>query len=108
MYWLLGITLIGFSAQVLGSGLLAFSAYLMALILISSRMLAWHWASGLRIERKMRCTLAEVGDKVRVKVLVRYLGLIPIPWVILEDLLPEDAVNPRHPFLKLKGKRFKV
>lgn len=108
MYWLLGIMLIGFSSQILGSGLLAFSAYLMALILICSRLLAWHWASGLRIERKMRCTLAEVGDKVRVKVLVRYLGIIPIPWVILEDLLPEDAINPRHPFLKLKGKKLKV
>jgi uncharacterized protein (DUF58 family) len=108
MYWLIGILLIGISSQILGSGLLAFSAYLMALVLAFSRFLAWHWVNGLRIERKIRCAIAEVGDKVRVKVLVRYMGLIPVPWVIIEDLLPDDAINPSHPFLKLKGKKIKV
>ncbi len=108
MFILLGIMLVWVCSQILGSGLLAFSAYLLIFVFFSSRLLSWHWASGLRIERKMRCRIAEVGDKVRVKVLIRYLGLIPIPWVILEDLLPEDAVNPRHPFLKLRGKRLKV
>lgn len=108
MFWILGILLIWLFSQAIGSGLLAFSAYLMALVLLASRLLAWHWASGLRIERKMKCRIAEVGDKVRVKVRIRYLGLVPIPWVILEDLMPEDAVNPRHPFLKVRGKRLKV
>ncbi|MFN5290862.1 MAG: DUF58 domain-containing protein [Planctomycetia bacterium] len=108
MYWVLGFLLIWVFSQLAGSGLLAFASYLLLLVYFCSRFLAWHWANGLRIERKMKCRIAEVGEKVRVKVRISYQGVIPIPWVILEDLLPESAIDPRHPFLKLKGKRFKV
>ncbi|MSR32784.1 MAG: DUF58 domain-containing protein [Gemmataceae bacterium] len=108
MRWVVGIVVIYLAAWLMNSAPLAFAGYCLAGVFATSKLLAFWWSRGLVIKRKMRCKIAEVGDKVRVKITLQYRGIIPIPWLIIEDVLPADAINPRHPFLKVKGKPLKV
>ncbi len=39
---------------------------------------------------------------------VRNNGRLPAPWVLLEDVLPQDALDKRFPKLKVKGKRLRI
>jgi len=41
-------------------------------------------------------------------VTIRNPSWLPVPWVLLEDLLPREALNKRFPKLKIKGKRLKL
>jgi uncharacterized protein (DUF58 family) len=52
--------------------------------------------------------VAEIGDKIKVKLTIRNAGLLPVPWVLLEDLLPRQALEQRPPRLKVKGKRIQI
>ena len=51
---------------------------------------------------------AEIGDRVKVRVTVTNAGRLPVPWVLLEDVLPRDALDKRFPRLKVKGKRLRI
>ena len=51
---------------------------------------------------------AEIGDRVKVRVTVTNAGRLPVPWVLLEDLLPGDALDAQYPRLKVKGKRLRI
>ncbi len=52
---------------------------------------------------------AEIGDRVAVRLIVRNNGSIPVPWVLLEDMLPRFALDQRFPRLKVvKGKRLQI
>ena len=76
-------------------------------LLLISRVLARHWSAHLQATRKLShltrdtpedqdsddpeqfTTIhAEIGDRVRVRVLVRNTGWMLVPWALLEDLLP--------------------
>ena len=35
-------------------------------------------------------------------------GAVPVPWVLLEDLLPPSALRQKPPRIKLKGKRLRI
>jgi uncharacterized repeat protein (TIGR01451 family) len=105
MRWYIGVILILLAALVLQSGLLAYSMYVLLGVLIVSRLLARASLDKLAAERSCKRRTAEIGDKVAVNVTVRNTGRLPVPWVLLEDLLPKQAVNPRAPRLRLKGKR---
>src|SRR5207248_8402727 len=113
MKWFLGILVLLFAALVLESGLLAFATYTLLGLLLVSRVLARNWIVNLRARRTValrgekrdlneetwdesdtvpseaaRTTHAEVGDRVVVRVTVRNSGALPVPWVLLEDLVP--------------------
>jgi uncharacterized protein (DUF58 family) len=50
----------------------------------------------------------EIGEKVAVHVVVHNAGALPVPWALLEDVLPGRALDPRSPNLKVKGKRLHI
>ena len=132
MKWFLGILLLLFAALVLESGLLAFATYTLLGLLLISRVLARNWIVNLRARRTValrgdkrdaneetwdendavpseaaRTTHAEIGDRVVVRVTVRNSGTMPVPWVLLEDLLPEQGMK-KDARLKLKGKNLQI
>ncbi len=43
-----------------------------------------------------------------MRVTVTNGGRLPVPWVLLEDVLPKDALDKRFPKLKVKGKRLRI
>jgi uncharacterized protein (DUF58 family) len=108
MKWYLGAAVLLLLALVLQSGLLAYAMYVLLGLLVVSRFLARAWIANLRASRQCGPLEAEVGETVTVKVTVRNTGWLPVPWVILEDLLPPRALAQRPPRLLVKGTRLRI
>ena len=95
-------------ALVLESGLLAYSMYVLLGLLVLSRFLARSWTGNLSASRECSRQTAEVGDTVAVAVTIRNDGWLPVPWVLLEDLLPAKTTTATHSRLKVKGRRMQL
>jgi uncharacterized protein (DUF58 family) len=108
MKWYIGAGLVLLAALLLESGLLAYAMYVLFGVLVVSRLLARSWIGNVKATRRCEVTTAEVGDLVPVRVTVRNDGKLPVPWVLLEDLLTRQALEQRPPRLKVKGRRFSI
>jgi uncharacterized protein (DUF58 family) len=118
MKWFLGVLLLLAAALALDSGLLAYTTYVLLGLLLLSRVLARSWVENLSATRSVRMQggrdgdkdpgrdiTAEVGQRVTIRIVVSNAGNLPVPWVLLEDLLPKHALDRRFPRLRIKGKR---
>jgi uncharacterized protein (DUF58 family) len=103
--WLVGSALILLAALVIQSGLLAYAMYVLLGLMLLSRLLARDWLANIEAERTVEAETAEIDDEVPARLLVRNGGRFPVPWVLLEDLLPQSALAQRPPRLRIKGKR---
>jgi uncharacterized protein (DUF58 family) len=120
MKWYLGAALLLLAALVLESGLLAYAMYVLLGLLVLSRLLARNWIAHVTASRRCNRDSAEVGDTVAVEITVKNGGWLPVPWILLEDLLPAKALMEvvcPHPEnraifsrqrLKVKKKRLKI
>ncbi len=108
MKWFLGALLFLLVALVLQSGLLAYAMYVLLAVMILSRVLARSWIGNLSARRSCDKLVAEIGNQVSVEVLIKNAGALPVPWVILEDLLPRKALEQRPPRLRVEGKRLQL
>lgn len=127
MRWFIGLLLLLLAALLLESSLLAYAAYVLLGLLLISRWLARDWAVHLGATRACRLggreeqwqiekdqgkptgIAAEIGDKISVRLSIRNGSRLPVPWVLLEDVLPATALDRRLPRLKVvKGKRLQI
>ncbi|HXG12079.1 MAG TPA: DUF58 domain-containing protein [Gemmataceae bacterium] len=108
MKWYLGAGLLLLAALILQSGLLAYAMYVLLGVLVVSRLLARSGIEHLQAKRYCRRLSAEIGETVTVTVTVRHTGWLPVPWVLVEDLLPKEALAQRPPRLRVKGKRIQI
>lgn len=109
MKWFFGVLLLLGAALILESGLLAYAMYVLLGLLVVSRLLARGGLEGLSAHRAdLPSSTAEIGDQVPVQVTIRNPSWMPVPWVLMEDMLPAAALNKRFPRLKVKGKRLKL
>jgi uncharacterized repeat protein (TIGR01451 family) len=108
MNWWLGVVLLLLAALLLESGLLAYAMYVLLGLMLVSRYLARSWIGNLSAKRSCNRDTAEIGETLTVTVTVRNAGALPVPWVLLEDLLPRKALTPGRQRLKVKGKRLQV
>lgn len=103
MKWLLGTFVLLVIGLVFNLGLLVYGMYAMLGVLLVSRYLAWEWTGHLSAERSCDQDSVQVGESVRVEVRVLNLGRLPVPWVLLEDALPLDAMRQHPPRLQVNG-----
>jgi uncharacterized protein (DUF58 family) len=108
MKWFLGALLLLAAALILESGLLAYAMYVLLGLLILSRLLARNWIKHVSAARACDRFAAEVGDSVAVEIQVRNAGWLPVPWLMLEDLLPAKALQESRQRLRVKKKRMKI
>lgn len=108
MKWLVGVVLVLLFAVAFQLELLAFAMYVLLAVMVVSRFLAQVWIRNLSADRVCHRMTAEVGDAVEVEVTVRNAGALPIPWVLLEDLLPRQALIHNPPSLGLEGRRMRL
>jgi uncharacterized protein (DUF58 family) len=118
--WLLAVLGILAAALVLESGLLAYAMYVLLALLLLTRWLARSWIGGLSAERSVVHVgegereeradglALEIGERIAVHVTVRNGGSLPVPWVLLEDTVPKDALSTLSPRLKVRGKRLQI
>src|SRR5262245_25207416 len=108
MKWFAGILFLLLTALLLESGLLAYSMYVLLGLLLLSRFLARSWVDQLTAKRTCDRTTAEVGDTVSINITVTNHSALPVPWVILDDLLPAKDLSESRLRLRVKKKRMKI
>jgi uncharacterized protein (DUF58 family) len=108
MTWFLVFFLLIGVAVALKAGLVAFAGYVLLGVYLLSRDLARRWVHNLRATRQCDPTPREVGESTEVVVTVKNAGVVPIAWVLVEDLIPDFVVKARSPRLTVRGKRVHV
>ena len=108
MNWFVGAILLLLLALILDFGLLAYAMYVLLGVLLVSRYLTRSWAESLSAERECNRLTANIGETVAVVVKVKNSGRLPVPWLLLEDLLPRQALIHDPPNLRVDGRRIKL
>lgn len=108
MRWYLGAALLLAIALVLGLGWLAYAMYALVGVMVVSRWLARNWANHLAAQRECNRTTVQVGDTVAVVLTVSNMGRLSIPWVLVEDQLPAEALIERPPRMVVMGRRLQL
>src|SRR5262245_34314916 len=103
-----GAILILVIALLFGFDLLAYAMYVLLAIMLVSRYLTKTWAESLSATRSCSQLSAEVGQNVAVVITLKNSGRWPVAWVLLEDLLPADALIFQPPRLVVGGKRVQL
>ena len=106
--WLIAAAIILAAALVIESGLLAYAMYVLLGVMLLGRLMARDWIGRVTVKRDPVAVEAEVGDEVPVVVTVANNGGTPIPWMLLEDMVPPSALQQKPPRITLKGKRFRI
>jgi uncharacterized protein (DUF58 family) len=105
MRWLLGAIFLLIIGIVFQLGLLVYSMYALLGVILLSRWLARHWIENVDARRESNRHTVEIGDRVAVIVDLSSGSAIPIPWLLVEDSLPRDALSCKPPKLKVDGRR---
>lgn len=105
MRWLLGAIFLLVIGIVFQLGLLVYSMYALLGVILLSRWLARHWIENVVARRESNRHTVEIGDRVAVIVDLENGSGIPIPWLLVEDSLPRDALSCKPPKLKVDGRR---
>ncbi|GAB4139386.1 MAG: DUF58 domain-containing protein [Planctomycetaceae bacterium] len=111
MRWIFGAIVLLLIGIALDLGLLVYSMYALLSVLLVSRYLAREWTDHLSVTRSCSRTTAEIGEKTAVIVEIKNEGRLTIPWLLIEDSLPREALRQRPPRIKIERKRrglFKV
>ncbi len=108
MKWFLGATLLLVIALVFQLGLLAYAMYALLGVMLVSRFLARTWSEHLTAQRECNRLSANIGESVAVVITVQNLGALPVAWLLLEDLLPRDALVYDPPSLRVSGRRLQL
>jgi uncharacterized protein (DUF58 family) len=108
MKWYLGVALLLLVALVLDLGLLAYAMYVLLGLLVLSRYLARAWVAGLAASRECNRLSAQIDEQIAVVVTVENQGRLPVPWVLVEDIVAWPPLATGTPPLKVKGKRLKL
>jgi uncharacterized protein (DUF58 family) len=105
MRWLLGAMFLLVTGIVFQLGLLVYAMYALLGVILLSRWLARHWIENLDARRESNRHTVEIGDRVAVIVELESSSSLPVPWLLVEDSLPRDAIACRPPKLKVDGQR---
>lgn len=108
LHWMLIAAVVLVASLAAGLTFLAYAMEALLLVLVASRLLARQWIGNLSAERETSRSVADVGDTVRVVIRIRNRGLLPIPWCLVEDLLPREALMFDPPNLGQSGRRTRL
>jgi uncharacterized protein (DUF58 family) len=108
MKWIAGtiaLLALGFVFQL---SLLIYAMYVLLGVLLLSRVFTRAWTSGIEARRFSADQALEIGASIEVKVAARNTGRLAIPWLLLEDSLPREALTQSPHHLKAEGARLAV
>jgi len=108
MRWLIPALFLLLIAIVFDFGLLAYAMYALLGVMVLSHWLADSWSAQLLATRETNRDRVEVGESVAVVVKLENKGWLPIPWMLLEDLLPRQAMIHNPPNLQVIGRRLQL
>lgn len=92
----------------LGASMLVYAAYVLLAVFWLSRFLAREWMDNLKATRTMSALEVEIGQKVSVQVQLQNRGKWSIAWLLLDDVLPHQALHEPPPALKREGSSLRM
>ncbi|HEY1662589.1 MAG TPA: DUF58 domain-containing protein [Verrucomicrobiae bacterium] len=105
MKWVLGIAGLLVLGLVFHLNLLVYAMYVLGGVLLLGRLLAHAWTENLVAGRTALEPVCEIGDSLRVTVEVENRGRLSVPWILLEDSIPNTAGQSGRPRLEVDGAR---
>lgn len=102
MKWFVVAILIVITGLLLRLEWLVLAMYLLLGVLLVSRYLAREWTNKIGAVRSCGVTTAQIGDRVKIATKVTNHGKWRVPWMILEEALPKDAMQS-PPRIRVKG-----
>jgi len=108
MRWYLGAVLLLVIALVFGLSLLAYAMYALLGVMLVSRAMSRAWITNLTAERECNRLTANIGERIAVVINFQNRGLLPIAWLLLEDVLPRAALLFDPPDLGVEGRRMQL
>ncbi len=108
MRWLIGAVALLIVAIALGLGLFAYAMYALLGVMVASRLLVNGWSSNIVATREMNRDRMKIGDKAAVVIVLKNRNWLPIPWLLVEDLLPRQALLHNPPKLQITGRRLQI
>jgi uncharacterized protein (DUF58 family) len=108
MHWIVSIAFLIVVAILLNLGLLAYALYALLGAILLSRWLADRWSGHLVATRQTNRSRVKTGDSVAVVIVLENRHWLPIPWLLLEDLLPRRALIHNPPNLQITGRRLQL
>lgn len=108
MRWLVAAVALLLVAIVLQLGLFAYAMYVLLVLIVASRVLVNGWSGNLSATREMSRDHVKIGDSIAIVTVVENRSWIPIPWLLVEDLLPRRALIHSPPTLQVTGRRLQL
>jgi uncharacterized protein (DUF58 family) len=108
MKWIAGTIALLALGLVFQLSLLIYAMYVLLGVLLLSRVFTRVWTSGMEARRFTADQALEIGQSVEVKVAARNTGSLAIPWLLLEDSLPRDALTQSPHHIQAEGARLAV
>lgn len=108
MRWIILAVALLVAAIALHLGLFAYAMYALVGVIIVSRLLVNGWSGNLSATREMSRERAKIGDAVAVVIVLENNSWLPIPWLLVEDLLPRSALIHSPPNLQVAGRRLQL
>jgi uncharacterized protein (DUF58 family) len=108
MRWIVGAIFLLIVSILLNLGMLAYSMYALLGVTLASRFLVDRWSANLAASREMSREQAKIGQSVAVVTVLQNTNWLPVPWLLLEDLLPRRALIHDPPNLQVTGRRMQL
>src|SRR5262245_5012395 len=108
MRWLVVAIGLLFVAVVLQMGLFAYAMYTLLGVIVLSWVLVNGWSGNLSATREMSRKRLKIGDSTAIVIVLENKSWIPVPWLLVEDLLPRRALMFSPPNLQLSGRRLQL
>jgi len=108
MKWFFGALFFLFVGFVFELGPLVYAMYVLLGVLLLTRFLTFTWVECMSVTRECDQYSCQIGETVAVAAIAKNKGLLPVPWILMEDAVPRDALTSTPPRIKAKGPRVTV
>jgi hypothetical protein len=86
--------------------LLVYAMYVLLGILLLSRFVTRVWTEKITVTRQVDGDVFEIGGSTEVTVDVENRGPLTVSWLIIEDMLPREAMTQMPHRIQVEGDRF--
>src|SRR5882724_10202852 len=108
MKWILGTVALLVLGLVLQLSLLVYAMYVLMGILLLSRFFTRTWTEKIVLSRQVAGDVFEIGESTEVTVQVENRGPLTVPWLIIEDSLPREAMTQMPHRIRVEGDRLEM
>lgn len=103
MKWAIGIAALLLLGLVFHLNLLVYAMYVLGGVLMLGRFLARSWTENLAARRLAVERVSEIGDTIQMRVELENRGRLSVPWILLEDSIPNTTQQEMRPRLQIDG-----